>query len=167
MPSYQADSKEAEQIATMQAAPLPSETEIASAWATGEAVVAQATLIPTATPLIGIFDSGILVEGLPPRWVAVENVWHGYFDGNLALVYAGERRPETRGNPNIIYTEHGALYVIMEKEGETIRRLIQTEEEVGPLYIIEEKDGYLLLTAGISGETFRFDLDTLELVVVE
>ncbi len=164
---YPADSPEAEQIETMQAAPLPSEAEIASAWATGEAVVAQATLIPKATPMLGIFDSGILVEGLPPRWVTVANVWHGYFDENLALVYAGKLYPDYRANPNPVITDHGAVFISMNKGGEVIWQLIQTEDEVGSLRIIEAKDGYLLLTAAISGQTFRFDLDTLKLDVVE
>lgn len=149
-------------LATMEAAPEPSVQQVATELAQMETRIAEATPIPTPTRLLGIINSGIEVEGLPPDSVEVENVWQGYVAGDFFRVYAGRLRPNYRAEVHPVETQYGALYIISYGPTDFFEELHTTADEGGPLKIVEYEGGYLILNSITTSEPYYFNLETLQ-----
>lgn len=139
---------EAQTVATMVAAPPPSKEQIEVDIAEHEALAAEEKMEPTATPELGILESGIFFEVHVPRRVKIENIWQGYVDGNLTRIYAGQLLPDYRVTTSIDKEEtlYGALYVMtFFPDGKVETNLYKTEQETGALRIQDANEEFLIL----------------------
>ena len=156
-------------IATIIAAPIPSRPVVETAYAQRMTQQSQYTPRPTQTPQLGIIESGELFEVHPPRRVDIVNIWQGYVDGRLTLVYAGKLKPDYRGAAHPQETDHGALYImILLPDGSLEISLHITEEETGALRIQEIMNYTLMLvsegTATLAMQDYYFNLQLLSFV---
>ena len=150
-------------IATMMARPIPSRQVIETAYAQRRTQLAQYTPKPTQTPQLGIIESGELFEVHPPRRVKIVNIWQGYVNGNLTLVYAGKLKPDYRISAHPQETNQGALYIMtLLPDGSIETSLHITEKETGALRIQAYKDNTLILvsegTATLARQDYYFNL---------
>lgn len=139
---------EAQQMATMIDAPPPSKEQIEADIAEHEALVAEEKIEPTATPELGILESGIFFEVHVPRRVKIENIWQGYVDGNLTRVYAGRAVPDYRIATSVEKddSQFGGIYVMTFLPDGTFQTSLHiTAEETGPLRIQEATEEFLIL----------------------
>jgi len=139
---------ETQEVATMIAAPPPSKEQIEIDLAEHEALIAEEKVEPTATPELGILESGIFFEVHVPRQVKIENIWQGYVDGNLTRIYAGQLLPDYRMSTSVEKDERqfGAIYVMTflpDRKVET--NLYSTKTETGALRIQEATGEFLIL----------------------
>jgi hypothetical protein len=155
---------EAQKVATMIAAP-PSKEQIEADLAEHESLIAEEKVEPTATPELGILESGIFFEVHVPRRVKIENIWQGYVDGNLTRIYAGQLLPDYRVSTSIEKdeTQFGAVYVMTflpDGKGET--NLYVTEKETGTLRIQDTTEEFLILdslgTKELSSQVYSYSL---------
>jgi len=157
---------EAQEVATMIAAPPPSKEQIEVDIAEHESLIAEEKIEPTSTPELGILESGIFFEVHVPRRVKIENIWQGYVDGNLTRIYAGQLLPDYRVSTSIEReeTQFGALYVMtFLPDGQVETNLYNTEEETGALRIQVATEEFLILdstgTKELSGQVYYYGLN--------
>lgn len=139
---------EAQEVATMIAAPPPSKEQIEVDLAEHESLVAEEKIGPTSTPELGILESGIFFEVHVPRQVKIENIWQGYVDGNLTRIYAGQLLSDYRVSTSIEKDEgqFGAIYVMtFLPDGKVEIELHSTEKETGALRIQDATEEFLVL----------------------
>jgi hypothetical protein len=156
-------------IATIIAAPVLSRQVVETAYAQRKTQLVQYTPKPTPTPQLGIIESGELFEVNLPRRVKVVNIWQGYVNGHLTLVYAGKLKPDYRGSAHPQETEQGALYIMtLLPDGSIETSLHITEKETGALRIQEYKNNTLILvsegTATLATEDYYFNIQILNFV---
>lgn len=160
---------ESKMIAARMLAPRPSEEEVQKAFEAEMTRIAILELTPpppTITPQLGILPPTHLAYQIQlPRQVLVENIWQGYINDNLSLVYAGQLWPDVRtGNQTITY--HGVIAVTTSFADGTFRtKLYITDDEVGSLTIQEvtQKGEMILISEGYqerASETIYFDLSS-------
>jgi hypothetical protein len=162
---------EAQEVATMVAAPPSSGGQIAADIAEHESQIAEERIEPTPTPELGILESGIFFEVHVPRRVQIENIWQGYVDGNLTRIYAGRLLPDYRLSTSIEKEEaqFGALYVMtFLPDGKVETDLHGTEKETGALRIQDVTEEFLMLrstgTKELSSQVYYYGLQAERLV---
>jgi hypothetical protein len=156
---------EAQKVATMIASPPPSEEQIEADLAEHESLIVEEKVEPTATPELGILESGIFFEVHVPRRVKTENIWQGYVDGNLTRIYAGQLLPDYRVSTSIEKdeTQFGAVYVMtFLPDGKVETNLYVTEKETGTLRIQDTTEEFLILdsagTKELSSQVYYYSL---------
>lgn len=130
-----------------------------------ETRVSEERIEPTATPELGILESGIFFEAHVPRRVGIENIWQGYVDGNLTRIYAGQLLPDYRVSTSIEKeeTQFGALYVMtFFPDGKVETNLYNTEQKTGALRIQVATEEFLILesagTKELSSQVYYYGL---------
>ena len=156
---------EAQEIATMVAAPTPSKEQLEVDLAEHDAQIADEKIEPTATPELGILESGIFFEVHVPRQVKIENIWQGYVNGNLTRIYAGQLLPDYRVSTSIEKdeTQFGAVYIMtFLPDGKVETSLLSTEKETGALRIQDATEEFLVLdsagTKDLSSQVYYYGL---------
>lgn len=162
---------EAQEVATMVAAPAPSKEQIELDIIEYEVTVAEERIESTKIPELGILESGVFFEVHVPRQVKIENIWQGYVDGRLTRVYAGQLRLDYRVTTSVEndQKQFGAIYVMtFYSDGKTETNLYSTEIETGALRIQKATDDFLVLDSigakELEGKVFYYGLKEQNLV---
>ena len=163
---------EAEQLATMSAAPTPSSTEVQKSVELHQTIESKHTPPAVPTLQLGIVESGPYFDAHTPRRIIVENIWQGTKSENRIIIYSGLLSPDYRSQAQPEATQHGAVYVRIENnDGSVDTSLHSTNEEIGALRIIEEKGNQLRLvstgTQHLSSQEVVFSIEHRSFITIE